>query len=80
MNNLENLSNQLSIEQKIKVIDILKCADIAWRIKRTSFQKELKVARKRMRGGKIKRVLAEIANHPNLMNGVNHLFEIGGFN
>ena len=58
INNLEYLSANLTPDQQMSVIEILKTADIARCIKNTTIQKELKLIRKRIRGGKIKRRLS----------------------
>ncbi len=71
---LETLSAALSPEQQMSVVQILKDADLARCLKNTTIHKELHRIRRTIRGGKIKRVLRELANHENTQDGVDFLF------
>ena len=71
---LEILSAALSPEQQWTVVQILKDADLARCLKQTSIKQELQRIRRTIRGGKIKRVLRELANHENTQEGVDFLF------
>ena len=71
---LEILSAALSPEQQWTVVQILKDADLARCLKQTSIKQELQRIRRTIRGGKIKRVLRELANHENTQDGVDFLF------
>jgi hypothetical protein len=77
MTELEILTASLSNAQQNTVVDILRNADIARCSKNTTVQHELKIIKRRVRGGKIKRVLSLLSKHENTLAGVDFLFKTG---